>query len=224
MECRSEKPILFSGPMVRAILAGRKTQTRRVIDQDWLLRQQELAGIITNASDRANGWRQLVPFCPYGKPGCRLWVKETCWIFGQWHKNGWTKTGRQKWRFEAVGRDVRFDEQAKLPREQLGYHKRPSIFMPRWASRITLEVTDVRVQQVQEINAADCLAEGIPGLLSPTPEQNRKAAKWAGGFDAGACQLARVFYSELWDSINAKRGYGWEKNPWVWVVTFRRLA
>lgn len=80
----------------------------------------------------------------------------------------------------------------------------PSIFMPRWASRITLEITDVRVERVQGITEADAIAEGVE-WQTPGPERNR------------------LRYRELWDSLNAKRGFGWDKNLWVWVLTFKRI-
>jgi len=158
-----ERPIIFSAPMVRAILDGRKTQTRRVVT--------------FNASHRVQlahkNWHiedpDAILACPYGVPGDRLWVRET-WRGGdiicygphyhadeEWHKNaGW-----------------------KSP-----------MCMPRWASRITLEITDVRVQRLQDISEEDAQAESA---------------------------------KEFWDSIDGK-SHPWSSNPWVWVVTFKRVT
>ena len=108
------------------------------------------------------------------------------------------KTGAQ-----LLSRDVDYDE---LPIEDC--KKYPSIFMPRWASRITLEVTDVRVEQVQEITNADAMAEGVGHLYGY--EKDDPAVD------------GRIRFAELWDSINAMRGFNWGTNPWVWVVTFRK--
>lgn len=177
----SEKPIIFSGPMVRAILAGTKTQTRRVdpkavFDAD-LARYQ---------------------------PGDRLWVRET------WKRDAWcgriiAVDGTIKdlglvsihYAADASEQCRRYTATPPEPSD----HWRPSIFMPRWASRITLEVTDVRAQRLQEISAEDAKAEGME---SCTPYDQFRA---------------------LWDSINGKRtGCAWGDNPWVWAYTFRRLT
>lgn len=168
-------------------------------------------------------------------------------MFGRWWKNGLTKTGRQKWRFEPVGCDVLFDEQPKIPREQLGYHKRLSIFMPRRASRIELEVTEVRRQRVQEISEKDAWQEGIgvysqgskslaaigAGMIYANPTMYRR------GFFEGLLALGiwrklpegsvfpkshRGAYAALWDSINAERGRSWAANPFCWAISFRRVT
>jgi hypothetical protein len=189
-----ERPILFSGPMIRAILEGRKTQTRRIIKayQDertpgWYFAKVR-GGMVA-------GWqpeRPIEPYmgivtdCPYGQPGDRLWVRET-----------WCECDGD------TGRSVayRADEWADCPADNGQW--RPSIFMPRWASRITLEVTGVRVERVQDISFNDALAEGMQdtGSIKDNP-------------------FAQYF--ELWDQINPK--YNWTSNPWVWVVEFQRCV
>lgn len=158
-----ERPIMFSAPMVRAILAGRKTQTRRVV-------------------------RFLPPRpCPYGVPGDRLWVRET------WCADGLDDGSAPLYHFRADGDH---DPEATW---------RPSIFMPRTACRIVLDVTGVRIERVQDISEADAKAEG-PELL-PDPMQDTPR-RW------------RDSYRTLWDSINGKRA-PWDSNPWVWVVEFK---
>ena len=195
-----ERPILFSGPMVRAILEGRKTQTRRVVkpqpptafvtvrvedgtQASWCLRNQSAFDLPESAAD----WLTLR--CPYGVPGDRLWVRET---WGSCTTNGTVCSGYRA--------DV-----ALRPEIEAGVDRwRPSIHMPRWASRLLLEVKAVRVERLQEISEDDAFAEGISG------------GDWLGN-PVGT-------YRELWDSINAKRGHSWESNPWVWVVEFERVA
>ncbi len=226
-----EHPILFSGPMVRAILEGRKTQTRRVVKNPYT------EGI--HAADSKN-----VPngrYCPYGQPGDRLWVRET-WRVGAWDETAFIAVdykadnhARKEWLdVEDLETWERLWEQSCEDAEKAGfsmdeennYHWspgespcrwRPSIFMPRWASRITLEIISVRVERVQEINAEGAVAEGYP-LGNPewaeTPnEQQIKIAR-----------LSRIgWYQTLWDSINGK-SHPWDSNPWVWVVEFRPVA
>jgi len=192
-----ERPILFNGPMVQAIREERKTQTRRVMKPqppDW-------TGDLFPLS---NGkWRARHPStvgrpsaaspvfrCPYGILGDRLWVRET-WalVDGElWYRADTDEPERIKWK--------------------------PSIYMPRDYSRITLEVTGVRVKRVQDISVGDAMEEGIdeiPHLWEALPEL------------PGPSHFVDAFRI-LWDSINTKRGFGWEANPWVWVVEFRNLS
>lgn len=198
---KRERPILFSGEMVRAIIGGRKSQTRRVIKPQpklngemhgqpmWYWQSSRLnAGYChTNADAMC---RLMVNCCPYGVVGDHLWVRETCWIYGG------------KDRDEVAGYVADCGEKFS------GYaQKVPSIHMPRWASRITLEIEDVRVQRVQKISEDDAKAEGAQEYGRGYPEM--VTHRW--GFE------------ELWNQINAKRGYSWESNPWVWVVTFKRI-
>jgi hypothetical protein len=202
-----ERPILFSGPMVRALLEGRKTQTWRVVKpqpKNMVIRAvQEAPGERCKWYDADCIYPGVEMICPYGQPGDRLWVKETHWLFGRWHKNGMSETGRQKWKFHADRAcGVMFAPTAFFPsREQNGWHKRPSIFMPHWASRITLEITKTPVERLRDISPNDCRAEGMP-------KDNN---------DIGV----RYGYGQLWNQINGKGS--WDANPWVWVITFRKL-
>ena len=182
------KPILFSVDMVRALLAGRKTQTRRVVkDQDI---PDEVYELIPG---------DMHP-CPYGQPGDLLWVREA-WsgCFDQGHIRVRDRHPDIVW-YWADGNCP--DGDWEKPR--------PSIHMPRWASRLTLRVTGIRVERVQDISQSDADAEGCPGFYSPMHP------------DAGVTdgQTPREEFAELWNSINAKRGFGWDANPWVWVIDF----
>lgn len=220
-----EKPILFSGPMVRAILAGTKTQTRRIvkpqpkgrlspwdmasepgdvyIDGSVPVRCVESRG--RNKRDAGELSLRPVP-CPYGVPGDRLWVREA------WRQN------------DAPSDCVHYmaDED-----ECSGGPWRPSIHMPRWASRITLEVTEVRVQRLQEISEEDAKAEGVnavcPGCGQTLAQDDETEAHWIceDGND-GVPFEHRVGFERLWGLINGKRA-PWSSNPWVWAITFRRI-
>ena len=188
-----ERPILFSGPMVRAILDGRKTMTRRVMK----LRAGEIAheggdGRLHAVSNTTWGdCIERVIQCPYGVPGDLLWVRET-----------WATT-------EQAGvhpSDAEMLYRATDPDWETwdGWRWSPSIFMPRLASRLTLRITSVRVERVQDITEEGARAEGFKDVVG----------KYARGDEA------RIWFAELWDIINAERGYGWDANPWVWVVGF----
>jgi len=194
----NEHPILFSGPMVRAILEGRKTMTRRVVSlPDWFCEEYAAHGASEIASEMD---------CPYGAPGDRLWVRETWASFGSSASITPPVSLRCQIRYDADNscqwRDV--PEGAKGVRHNASFRLRPSIHMPRWASRLTLEIAAVRVERLQEISRMDALAESCVGS----------------GFDDETPQSE---FAELWDSINAARGFGWSVNPWVWVVSFKRV-
>jgi len=196
-----ERPILFSSPMVRAILDGRKTQTRRVVKTDILAH----SGLAYVGHDHKQivmrGLRSGNEFefkNPYGVPDDRLWVREALrqeYTTGDPDTpNGCLAT------YHADGNVVFRDGRPaayEWERDVL-----PSMFMPRWACRIVLEVTGVRVERVQDIVYGDVLAEGIE-----VP-------------DGGMMHDARHLFRQLWDSINAKHGYGWDANPWVWALAF----
>jgi len=223
-ECAvKERPILFSGAMVRAILAGRKTQTRRVVK----LRDGSLPDESSVATFEGGGFDKFMDFtksapywqpvvCPYGKPGDRLWVRET-------HFEA------RKWRHAplfAAAADFIYRADYEYPdelRSVIGcHHWRPSIFMPREASRITLEIVSVRVERLHDISKGDALAEGI---------ERRKSERWPGcvvykdyqtkGDDQEWYERAVDSYRSLWESINGPES--WAENPWVWVVEFKRL-
>lgn len=200
-----ERPILFSAPMVRAILEGRKTMTRRVI------RQQPSAGVRWGFDGWEDG-RGKALRCPYGQPGDRLWVKETWQVFMPTLRNIVPFKGSMKIQpvicltgFAATEEQRARDYGGEAYRGPW----RPSIFMPRWASRITLEITAVQVERVQDISEADSKDEGVT-LIEGNPLRHD-------GLDYSS------EFTGLWDSINAKRGYGWHANPWVWVIEFKRI-
>lgn len=209
---QKERPILSSAPMARAILDGRKTQTRRVIKPQPVEGVYKGDGITPTYSwkDRINTVRPIWPdvmaqFSPYGKAGDRLWVRETWQInHVNYDRGPIPKMAPADIRLPddiLYRADGEFSEQFEIDEGDSAW--RPSIFMPRWASRITLEITDVRVERVQEITHRDALAEGVAYDLSK---------------DGGAPVPQ---FQRLWDDINAKRGYGWDMNPWVWIVTFK---
>jgi hypothetical protein len=172
----------------------------------------------------------LLAGCPYGIPGDRLYVKETHYRWGRWVKNGLTKTGRQRWRFRVSGtapglRGVRYLDDKISParkRTELGWHKRPSIFMPRFASRILLEITNVRVERLQEISEDNAKAEGIErigGEYSCCPWRNYRIGKRD---EMGMhCSAPSRSFMTLWESINGPGS--WEANPLVRVVEFKRV-
>jgi hypothetical protein len=189
-----ERPILFSAPMVRALLAGKKTQTRRIVkprkDRDFgcEIAPCELAGEV-NAGEYRNA---------YCAPGDRLWVRERGWI------------AQSKTAFiPFVG-----NEQGATPTSPNGdpYKVCPSIHTPRWASRITLEVTAVRVERLQDISVQDAVAEGAPPSHPSIDAVSR---------EFGYPDFPRSWYGQLWEQINGPDS--WDANPWVWVVEFKRI-
>ena len=185
--------------MVRAILGGNKTQTRRVLKPQPKPFEGGISfcchGDKTWSALSLDGDRQKFK-CPYGKAGDRLWVKETFF-----------KPDKSDPHFAGLVGDYIYRAQYdyREDRSVIGdNHWKPSIFMPRWASRITLEIIAVRVERLADITFADCMAEGIQPA----------------GRDA---EEVRHAYHLLWDSLNEKRGFGWMKNPCVWVVVFKRI-
>lgn len=186
-----ERPILFSGAMVRALLAGTKTQTRRVVKMK-PHQQIEQRDDGTNwpwmyDSERdADAWLT----CPYGKPGDWLWVRET------WHDASSALHSCALYR--ADGGEI------------YGGKWAPSIHMPRWASRITLEITSVRVERLQDIDISAAQAEGVSDTGSLILDS-------AGNEQGGPI----AEYAVLWEQINGPGS--WDANPWVWVLEFRRI-
>jgi hypothetical protein len=199
-----DRSILFSAPMIRAILEGRKTQTRRIVKptmtppkvaplrmEPWLIDGEQETD--DNGAPLWAGFHPDYPgeakwfSCPYGQPGDRLWVRET-----------WCECDSD------TGRAVAFraDDWQECPADDGKW--RPSIFMPRRHSRITLTITGVRVEQVQDIKTGDIIAEGVE------PDDSY----------LGSANRYRHPFIDLWNDINAKRGYGWDVNPWVWCITF----
>jgi hypothetical protein len=196
-----ERPILFNGDMVRAILEGRKTQTRRPIKN-----LPECAILDTKRDLKFQDphmaeWLLKTLKCPFGQPGDRLWVRET-WcrvtrLNDCYSKHSNLCGGVDSWDY------YKADEKS-LP---AGFNWKPSIHMPREASRIILKIDEIRVERVQDIAEDDAEAEGTPA---------RPDIACAG-------TSARIAFAEVWDSIYFKQGADWQKNPLVWVVKFHRV-
>jgi hypothetical protein len=207
-----ERPILFSAPMVRALLAGTKTQTRRAVKDKVPAKYNRLGW-----SSQAGGPVIPLSFCPYGQPGDRLWVRETFAIVPRTAYR--CSEGVQ----QTLNQNDPYEHDAAIYREgwtrsKGGFRWRPSIFMPRWASRITLEITAVRVERLHDISREDAIAEGVRPL-----DGSNGPNYWT--VDVGDVHLnnptAQGAYSMLWDWINGTGS--WAANPWVWVIAFRRI-
>lgn len=235
-----EQPILFSGPMVRAILANRKTVTRRIVngapdDAGLAVYGAECTagdGGVSSAcamffaGSTVNSRGLGVVRCPFGSPGDRLWVRET------WRYHGWTEDGApwikyaadystrlveripDEWsdRLADIWADLSDDANMAIDGRAADRKWRPSIFLPRWASRLTLEVVSVRVERLQEIDELDALHEGVQGQAVDGVLDGKP-----GRYVVGS---ARDEFAALWDSINADRA-AWASNPWVWRVEFK---
>lgn len=216
----AERPILFSDAMVRAILSGAKTQTRRVIagargsfwdhrsytgtvERDGVLRFR-----VGPDGEIANGSPEVR--CPHGAVGDRLWVREA-WTMPASAHSVYYRADYPSGNRSLIPREPDYDsinEWAARYRVD-GWH--PSIHMPRWASRLTLEVTSVRVERLQSISEDDARAEGAASF-DCTP-------------GCGCGDGHRGGFARLWDSINGEReGCSWEANPWVWAIAFRRVS
>jgi hypothetical protein len=203
----ADRPILFSAPMVRALLAGTKTQTRRVV------KDQTIGERYSHTCDDGRVHLEWLgtPCCgsgvwdvpehsgqvasPYGLIGDRLWVRESHWLFQDEHDpvTGYTPP-------VLTTEDVEY----RADGESTRHRWRPSIHMPRWASRITLNITGVRVERLQAISESDAMDEGAEPILVPP--------------DGGSCPHVEGFEA-LWKSINGAES--WDGNPWVWVVEFK---
>lgn len=235
----NERPILFTDPMPQALVreVDPKTQTRREVkwrkvDAGLNLGFSGLsvtatpAGWVLESPTRSSHeWRCEPTPSPYGMPGDRLWVKETFWAFGRWETRYSAKKGRDEWHFVNLTHTTQLGYRFERPGEsgigkdrKVGtilpaWWKRPSIFMPRVASRILLEVTAVRVERLQDISQADAQAEGAP----PNHPSIARVSR-----EFGYADFPRSWYAQLWDQINGRGG--WKGNPWVWVVEFKRIT
>lgn len=202
-----ERPILFSGPMVRAILEGRKTQTRR------------LCKLGSFASAPA---MDLWPPCPYGDPGDRLWVRETfctCYLTQESYQVIYAADRSRRDFGHATGATEDQLDWLEHSMTTHGESGRPAIHMPRWVSRLPLEVTRVRIERLQEITGKDIIAEGAVERAHDDQFGHNPVS----AFD-GKCYLdLKSLWATGWDSINGKRA-SWASNPNVWVVEFRRAT
>jgi len=235
-----EHPILFSGPMIHALLDGSKTQTRRVV------KLRELAGDYFEGgaagvefdgfriprdggpapaqfSAEAVGGSAFISeelYFPYGQP------RETFYAYGRWETRFSAKKKRDEWHFIDMTAecDRRYQYAADNPDVPLaagrggalpGWHKRPAIFMPRAASRILLEIVSVRVERLNDCSEADALAEGVK---AEPCDHVRLSCE-----EIGCCgPTAKGMYAALWDHINGAGA--WAANPWVWAIEFKRVA
>lgn len=222
-----ERPILFSGAMVRAILSGQKTQTRRMVKGmalEWLQPEMFTPEYVADPDNR---------MCPYGQPGDRLWVREAWGYRGSAISTEWPGIQKVAIEYRADSQRIEYERPSKddsgLPKQRecradedyindyyngylTRYWKqwRPSIHMSRWACRLVLEIVSVRVERLQDISSADALAEGV----SCHPDHHHKPRE--------SIYSAVGGFRELWESINGPES--WSANPWVWVVELKKVA
>jgi hypothetical protein len=205
-----ERPILFSTPMVQAILGGKKSMTRRVIKPQPT--RPYWCGI-GHGWDDGHGYEIK---CPYGKPGDNLWVRETWGNYSEDDPecNAAYYLYRADYPLDAKGywyepEHINFCDFPKW---------RPSIHMPRAACRLRLKISDIRIERLQDITKEDAKAEGIDiGRIDEEMYEKKKA------YALLANHLPVAQFADLWNGINIKRGYGWDTNPWVYVVSFERV-
>ncbi|WP_332688274.1 hypothetical protein [Devosia sp.] len=238
-----ELPILFSAPMVRAILDGRKTVTRRVVKGDQIPKEDPAEtdpslrwtavgqhdsryGFVVNGDTAEQCALELARCgrCPYGKPGGRLWVRETIYAWGRWETRYSEKKGRDEWHF--IDMTLECGKQYRYPASMIGangtrqrgcvtpqWWKRPAIHAPRAASRILLEITAVRVERLQDISEEQAEAEGV----------HRAMRMWFATDDGGpSFTWPQHAFEHLWRKINGAES--WEANPWVCAVDFKRIT
>lgn len=203
-----ERPILFSEPMVRALLSGAKSQTRRIVkDGAW-----RNYGDCDGDGRMVDAWDIDRALCPYGQAGDRLWVRET-WtpgaiIEGRFSGNSFVRfrDGGQKYKDGAYYRPENY-RPGEFDASKFKW--KPSIHMSRWACRLVLEITDVRVERLQDISREDATAEGVDAWAATALPP------------AGQLEDPRVQFALLWQAINGATSL--DANPWVWALTFRRL-
>lgn len=223
-----ERPVLFNGDMVKAILAGTKTQTRRPMK----VQPADITGFGSNEWSRfrnnmAERWQRAEAFgqpCPFGEPGDRLWVRET------WRPEERDSDMADGVRYQAddafrvientrEAADRWLDVHGGLGAKNI-YRWRPSIHMPRWASRLTLRVTGARLERLQSITPDDAVAEGIERVSHVGLMQAFGWKDYGGG--AGYFDPVKSFAS-LWDQVATDRELCWDRNPWVWRISFERI-
>lgn len=246
-----DRPIIFSAPMVRAIIDGRKTQTRRIIKPQPNI--DRFGNFCWNGSNfgqsfngpNINAIASPLPssktkrvHCPYGKPGDRLYVKEAAWMWCERKPNGTTKTGKQKWFYAPLVSAPVFycadhPDKPKLnishqnTGNEWGWRKKVGRFLPRWASRILLDKTNVRVERLNDISTDDAIAEGLKALtkdgslikygipdLDGHPGNDNHGWHWR-HWDADPKRAFR----KLWESINGQES--WDLNLFVWAIEFK---
>jgi len=230
-----ERPIIFNADMVRAVLDGRKTQTRRIMTpqpaDDIQLHEfpnKSLLGWLSSLEHKHGSFTAHI--CPFGQPGDRLWVRESFYEHGHWQGGGYDPedsyfVSDKQVLYPADG----IQRPAERKREDF-WRSRPSIHMPRWASRITLEITGVRVKRLQDISEVDAKAEGLAEITKDgslfkfgIPDRDGYPGTDDRGWPWHEWERSPISaYSKLWQCI-----YGadsWQANPWVWVIEFKRVG
>lgn len=223
----TEHPILFSGPLVRAILDGSKTVTRRPVRRPSKASPESFQEAMSWA--QRNGKPGVAKIGPCDgiewrtKPPClagdRLWVRETwaCW-YGAPDDYGRVRYQATGDIYETDGRSVCSIPSSEVPPES---HKwKPSIHMPRWACRLLLDVVDVRVERLQDITEAEARAEGMDPRPGPSDEVD--CGSGHGYFEPAPSAVG--MFEEAWDAIYGKGPYAWRENPWVWRIEFRKVT
>jgi hypothetical protein len=198
-----ERGMIFNADMVRAVLNGSKMQTRRILTP-----HQAHAGEchpLESGHQHANSQSYYREWCPFGLPGDRLWVRESFYEHGRWQGGGYDPedsyfVSDKQVLYPADG----IQRPAERKREDF-WRSRPSIHMPRWASRITLEITGVRVERLASVSNEDARAEGYP------------ADRAADGGNSDPW----LWFRDLWDGIYPEQSF--KVNPWVWVIEFKRV-
>ncbi len=221
MPTQKEKPIIFNTQMVSAILNNSKTMTRRVVKKGGVQYCGEsgldkmgkiIDGVLHyTMQTEVDASKEYHEKCPYGKIGDRLWVRET-FCYGEIVEVDTSDGYPEDCYISQCPDENEFIPKEYCFRNDIGIEEviwKPSIHMFRKHSRINLEITDIRVERVQDISHEDAIAEGFPDNIEPN--------------NYGTGSRARDWFAKLWDSINAKRGYGWEVNPCVWIITFKVL-
>jgi hypothetical protein len=205
MTAIKERPLLFSAPMVRAILDGRKTVTRRPVKGSALKWLEEFVPEFVALS--AN------ELCPFGQIGERLWVRETWYCdHNEVMRGPYLKPNDLDVSEARDDGTLVYAADGLAPYEQEQPTWKPSIHMPRWACRILLEITDVRVERLQDITYEQAAAEGV---------HRGPLREWCASDEGGACHKYPIpAFRDLWQST----GGDWDANPWVWVVEFKRVT
>lgn len=241
-----EHPIIFSTEMIQAYIAGRKTQTRRIIkpqlpffDYDFYCEGRSGSDVGYSALTRKgyvevrgyeikeNGERHYNPFMikpKLGKNGHKLWFKETFFAFGKWIKNGKTKSGKQKYIFKIdIKKGFKYldnppEEIEKGRTNKEGWYKRPALFMPRIASRFNPKITRVRIERLLNISEEDAIAEGIE--FNGLSYKNYFPEQYKNPLLGLVSKYppACISYFSLWNKINGKDSH--KLNPYVWVLDF----
>lgn len=215
-----QTPIIFSGEMVRATLDDLKTQTRRLNGLKRVNTEPSRWELVyLSDSGEATFRHQLGAVvkiqCPYGQPGDQLWVRET-WGVGRW---GDRKKPSEL--LDYASGSFKTFYRASTPNVPYVNRWRPSIYLPKWAARIWRELTKVRVERLQDISENDAKAEGVtPGkVLESGGNPFKQNIARLGPLKQGTYRGAFI---ALWNELNAKRGHGWDTNPWAWALTFKR--